>query len=398
MSARATIAVLAVVLSSAALAACGASGGSSSARGVTAQLTASARAEAGGVRLVQVGAFSQPADVTGAPEDPGRVFVVQRTGEVMLILDGHPRARPFLDIAGSVSTQGSDEQGLLGLAFAPDYATSGLFYVDYTTADNDIRVVQYRRSARNPDAADPASGRVVLRIDHHLYANHNGGQLAFGPEGDLYVGVGDGGSEDDPEEKGQNTDTLLGKILRIDPPRRRLHGAGRQSVPRTAGPAGGDLGLRTAQPLALLLRSSDRRSDRRRRRAEPRGGAGLRAGGHGGGRQLRLEHLGGRPPQQAGDGPARGLPGARRQPQRRLLRDHRRLRGPRPIAARLYGRYLFGDYCRAQIESVNLDGGHASGLRATGLSVTATSSFGEDADGHIYIASLDGPVYRLESG
>jgi glucose/arabinose dehydrogenase len=166
--------------------------------------------------------------VTSAPRDPSRVFVVQRTGQVMLLLNGHARTRPFLDITKAVNSQGGQEQGLLGLAFAPDYVRSGLFYVDYTVANNDIRVVQYRRSTRNPNVANPTSARVVLRIDHHSYTNHNGGQLAFGLDGDLYIGVGDGGSEDDPDNNGQSTQTLLGKILRVEPSPR-----GGYTVPRT---------------------------------------------------------------------------------------------------------------------------------------------------------------------
>ena len=102
------------------------------------------------------------------------------------------------------------KQGLLGLAFARDYATSGLFYVDYTIGNNDIRVAQFKRSAGDPDVADASSGRTVITIGHPGQSNHNGGQLAFGPEGLLYVGVGDGGNEGDPEGHGQNTDTLLG--------------------------------------------------------------------------------------------------------------------------------------------------------------------------------------------
>src|SRR5205823_2622807 len=109
--------------------------------------------------------FNQPVAVTGAPGDPSRVFVVQRGGQVMLLVGGHARSRPFLDIGGLVQS-GGGEQGLLGLAFAPDYSHSGLLYVYYTDFNNDIRIVQYRRSA-NPDAADPGSARVVLKIDHH---------------------------------------------------------------------------------------------------------------------------------------------------------------------------------------------------------------------------------------
>ena len=106
----------------------------------------------------------------------------------MLLLKGHVQARPFLDISNLVDSQGSVEQGLLGLAFSPDYAQNGLFYVDYTVAGNDIRVVQYQRSASNANLANPASARLVLAIDHHLYTNHKAGQLARGLAGHYLAG------------------------------------------------------------------------------------------------------------------------------------------------------------------------------------------------------------------
>jgi glucose/arabinose dehydrogenase len=201
-----------------ALVACGAGSPARSERlsGSAGRSASSAAPVHKGLRLVKVGSFREPVYVTGAPGDASRLFVAQRSGQVMLVQNGRIRARSFLDIGGMVNAEGQ-EQGLLGLAFPPDYARSGRFYVDYTLPSNDIRVVQYRRSASNPDLADPASARTLLTIDHHEYTNHNGGQLAFGPEGDLYIGVDDGGSEGDPKGNGQDTNTLLGKILRISP-------------------------------------------------------------------------------------------------------------------------------------------------------------------------------------
>ncbi len=284
-----------------ALVACGSSGAASSVGSSSSPATsAPAPAGAAKVRLVQVGRFDQPVGVTGAPGDPSRVFVVQRPGQVMLMLNGHAQAQPFLDIGGQVYSEGSDEQGLLGLAFPSNYASSGLFYVDYTVPGNNIRIVQYRRSATNPNVADPASARVLLTIDHHRYTNHNGGQLAFGPEGDLYIGVGDGGSEDDPEDNGQNTDTLLGKILRIDP-----SPDGGYSIP-AGNPFAGRPGKRP-EIWAYGLRNPWRFSFDRATGAlivgdvgpGPPGGDRLPGRRHGCGRQLRLEHLGGRPAQQA---------------------------------------------------------------------------------------------------
>ena len=226
------------------------------------------------------------------------------------MLTGHKRSQPFLNIAGSVYAQGGDEQGLLGIAFPPDYTTSGRFYVYYTVPGNDIKIVQFRRSAGNANLADPASARTVLTIDHHAFTNHNGGQLAFGREGDLYIGVGDGGSEGDPDRNGQNTGTLLAKILRIAPSPN-----GGYTIPASnpfvgqRGKRAGDLGVRPAQPVALLLRPRDRRHGHRRRRAGSLGGARLRRRRHRRRSELRLERLGGR---SAASTPARRRTRSRR--------------------------------------------------------------------------------------
>ena len=348
---------------------------------------------------MQVGRFRQPVVVSGAPGDSSRVFVVQRAGQVMLMLNGHTQAQPFLNISNLVDSEGSDEQGLLGLAFPSNYTSSGLFYVDYTIAGNDIRVVQYRRSAGDADLANPASARVVLTIDHHLYANHNGGQLAFGREGDLYIGVGDGGNEDDPDNNGQNTDTLLGKILRIDP-----SPGGGYTIPPT-NPFVGQSGKR-AEIWAYGLRNPWRFSF-------DRATGDLIVGDVGQDLQEEVDYV--RAGTGAGanygwsiwEGDRRNKPGnAPHAVFPNLVALHSSgycaIIGGYVVRDRslpsLYGRYLFGDYCRPQIESVKLSRGHATDLHATGMNVSETSSFGEDAQGHVYIASLSGPVYRITSG
>jgi glucose/arabinose dehydrogenase len=385
------------------LAGCGAGSGASSHS--SPQLATAAHeatttpAAAAKLRLVQVGTFRQPVGVTGAPGDPSRVFVVQRAGHVALILDGHTRAQPFLNITNVAYSQGSDEQGLLGLAFAPNYSSSGLFYVDYTVAGNDIRVVQYRRSASNANLANPASARVVLTIDHHKYTNHNGGQLAFGREGDLYIAVGDGGSEDDPEDNGQNTDTLLGKILRIDP-----SPSGGYTIPPT-NPFVGEPGKR-AEIWAYGLRNPWRFSFDRSTGDLIIGDVGqdlqeevdFAAAGSGGGANYGWSIWEGDRRNKPGNTPHAVFPV--------LIARHSAgycaIIGGYVVRDRslpsLYGRYLFGDYCRSQIESVKLGRGSAAGLHATGLDVSSTSSFGEDTVGHLYITSLNGPVYRIAAG
>jgi glucose/arabinose dehydrogenase len=351
------------------------------------------------VRLVRVASFRQPVYLTGAPGDPRRVFVVQRTGQVMLLLNGHPQARPFLEIGRSVYWSGNEEQGLLGLAFPSNYTRTGLFYVYYTIANSDIKVVQYKRSGSNANLADPASARVVLTIDHHKNSNHNGGQLAFGPEGHLYIGVGDGGSENDPDNNGQNTDTLLAKILRIDP-----SAGGGYTIPR-GNPFVGQARKRS-EIWAYGLRNPWRFSF-------DRSTGDLIVGDVGQDRQEEIDFIPARTGAGANygwsvwEGDRRNKPGdASRAVRPALVTQHSdgycAIIGGYVVRDRslpsLYGRYLFGDNCREAIQSVKLGRGGATGLRATGLSVSRTSSLGEDARGRIYVISLGGPIYRIAGG
>ena len=155
-----------------------------------------------------------PLFVGHAGDGSGRLFVIEQGGRIRVIRDGRLVPDPFLDIGGRISSGG--ERGLLGLAFSPGYSDDGRFFVNYTDPAGDTAVAEYRVSADDPDRADPASERVVLRIDQP-YPNHNGGGLAFGPDGLLWIGTGDGGAGGDPEGRAQRLDTLLGKFLRIDP-------------------------------------------------------------------------------------------------------------------------------------------------------------------------------------
>lgn len=166
-------------------------------------------------------ALDQPLYAIAPPGDP-RLFVVEQTGRIRILIDGQLAEAPFLDLSGSVSSGG--EQGLLGLAFHPDYASNGRFFVDYTDTSGDTRIVAYQVSA-DPAVADSASATELLRIDQP-YANHNGGWLGFGPDGYLYLGMGDGGSRGDPQNRAQNPGELLGKILRID-----VNGAAPYGIP-----------------------------------------------------------------------------------------------------------------------------------------------------------------------
>jgi len=163
--------------------------------------------------LPLVSGVSQPVHVTNAGDGSGRIFVVEQGGRIRIIRNGVLEATPFLDIAGRVGCCG--ERGLLSVAFPPGYATKGRFYVNYTNKSGNTVVARYRLTT-NPDVADPGSEQVVLTVSQP-YSNHNGGQLAFGPnDGYLYIGMGDGGSGGDPENRAQNPAELLGKLLRID--------------------------------------------------------------------------------------------------------------------------------------------------------------------------------------
>jgi glucose/arabinose dehydrogenase len=160
-----------------------------------------------------VNGLQKPTYLTHAGDGSGRLFITEQVGRIRLVVDGQLLGQPFLDISSLVGSRAS-EQGLLSIAFHPRYASNGYFFVNYTDVRGDTVVARYHVSS-DPNVADPESGTVLLTIDQP-YANHNGGQLHFGPDGYLYIGMGDGGSAGDPQNNGQRLDTLLGKLLRID--------------------------------------------------------------------------------------------------------------------------------------------------------------------------------------
>ena len=186
-----------------------------------------------GIRATVVGAFTAPTYIAAPPGDTHRLFVVQQSGQIELIKDGG-KPTTFLDLSSEVTFVGG-EQGLLSMAFAPDYATSGRFYVYYTSKNCpdppgcDEHVSEF---TANPggDTANPSSEKVLITIPHPTESNHNAGQLQFGPDGDLYVSVGDGGGGNDTEMNAQHKTTLLGKILRISPQADRVFDPGRQPI------------------------------------------------------------------------------------------------------------------------------------------------------------------------
>jgi glucose/arabinose dehydrogenase len=190
------------------------------------------------VALERVARLEKPVYLTQPPGPGSQLYVVQKTGRVRILNNDRLQPRAFLDIRRRVESRGKgDEQGMLSIAFPPDYPDSGLFYVAYTDRSDGLRVVEFRRSAADPLLADPGSARTVLRIPQPT-PKHHGGLLLFGPDGYLYIGSGDGGPSGDPDDVAQSKRTLRGKILRIDPrqgerPRPRTR-KGRRVQPKPA--------------------------------------------------------------------------------------------------------------------------------------------------------------------
>ncbi len=170
-----------------------------------------------------VSGLTDPVFVTNAGDGSNRLFIIEQTGQILVYKNGGLLSTPFLNIAGLISnfTGVNGEQGLLCLAFDPNYSSNGIFYITYTTTNNDpaflytTTLARYHVSSGSPDQADPLSGAVLLSIPKK-YTNHNGGMIAFGPDGYLYMSMGDGGSGGDPDNNAQNLDTMLGKLLRLD--------------------------------------------------------------------------------------------------------------------------------------------------------------------------------------
>jgi glucose/arabinose dehydrogenase len=364
--------------------------------GSVATTTGGAAAE-GAVRLQKVGTFDAPVYVTTPPGDNSRLFVVEQGGKVRVVRDGKTLDTPFLDVSDDVTSGG--EQGLLSIAFAPDYATSGLFYVFYTNTDGDERVVEYKR--RSEDVADPGSARQVL-LQQDSEPNHNGGLLLFGPDKLLYVGLGDGGGAGDqhgPRGNGQSLGTLLGKILRIDP---RASGGQPYTVPPDnpfanrsgAKPEIYSYGLRNPWRFSFDRRTGDMTiGDVGQNEVEEidfvRTGRGSGA------------NFGWRP----FEGNDRFAPGEKAPGAIRPVITERHADGNCSITGGVVirdpklkawnGRYVFGDFCRGVIQTAVLSSGRARNKTDRKLRVESLSSFGEDASGRVYATSLDGPVYRF---
>ena len=384
------------------LVACGGSGDDADGRPSSPAASPAASGESGaasaarGVRLRKVADFDAPVYVTSPPGDRARQFVVEQGGRVMVVRDGRKLRTPFLDIRGQVTAGG--EQGMLSIAFPPDYADSGLFYVYFTDNDQNQRIVEYKRASA--DRADPGSARLVLRMPDRE-SNHNGGLLLFGPDGLMYVGTGDGGGGGDmhgARGNAQNLGSLLGKILRIDP----RAGGGRPYQVPGSNPFVGRSGAR-GEVYSYGLRNPWRFAFDRRTGDLSIGDVGQNAyeeidsvrRGAGRGANFGWRPFEGRSRYTDGE----SAPGAIGPV---VVRSHSdgncSITGGVVVRDRslsLRGRYLFGDFCRGRIESARLTPGRARDVRNTSLKVSSLSSFGEDAQGRVYVVSLEGPVYRI---
>ena len=306
-----------------------------------------------------------PVFLTSAPGDTQNLYVVEKGG-VVKVVDSVSKAvvRVFIDISGRVSN--GSEQGLLGLAFDPAYATSGEFYLSYTNTVGDSVIARYRRSTVNPNVGDPASEVVVLFVDQP-FANHNGGMIAFGPaDGYLYIGLGDGGSGNDPGNRAQNMNELLGKLLRIDV----------RTQPYTV-PADNPFVMQMgARPeiWSLGLRNPWRFSFDRTLRDLYIGDVGQNAveeinvatvgNGAGRGARLRVENQGGNVLHQSWARKLRRYrpPGSNRRVSafKRRLFGYWRLRLPWRRDSALRGTYFYADFCAAFVRSFRLDNGMAT--------------------------------------
>ncbi len=304
------------------------------------------------------------------------LYVVEQGGLVRVVEAGKIREQPFLDVRAR--TRAGGEQGLLGLAFAPDYATSRQFVVNYTDRNGDTRVVRYRSDGAK---ALPASARQLLFVKQP-YANHNGGMVAYGKDGLLYVGMGDGGSGGDPENRAQSPGSLLGKILRLDPSR------------PGSKPAIVALGVRNPWRFSFDRRTGD-----------------LWVGDVGQGSIEEVDHVA---------WPWQGLlnfgwdvyegrasfeskalgPGRLVKP----VAQYSHARGCSITGGYVYrgsavpaaaGRYFYGDYCSGTVWSLKLVGGAARQIRAEPFTVANLTSFGEDGTGELYAVSGNGVLYRL---
>ena len=327
--------------------------------------------------------FDSAVYVTAPRSEPGKLYVVEQPGVIRVLDNGKLRPQPFMDIRSRVTSGG--EQGLLSMAFDPNYAKNHRFFVYFNDKSGDVRVFKFRS---NGTVGLPSTGVSLLDVNHREFSNHNGGQLQFGPDGLLYAGTGDGGSGGDPHNHSQNLSSRLGKMLRINVNKR---GARWQ----VAG-----YGLRNPWRFSFDRLTHD-----------------LYIGDVG---QDHWEEVDVRTPRQwrglnnygwrVWEGRTRYTPGQQVNSRGTLVfpivvYSHSQgcsitggyvYRGRSIVSA--HGRYFYGDYCSGTIWSLRTSKGRlVGGVRREPFKIASLSSFGEDAAGELYATSLDGTVYKLSS-
>lgn len=336
--------------------------------------------------------FARPVHVTHAGDE--RLFVVAQAGVIWVLDgDGSRLEQPFLDIHELVGSQGN-EQGLLSVAFHPQFQDNGWFFVDYTDVRGDTVVARYTVSS-DPDVADPGSAEIILAADQP-YANHNGGQLQFGPDGYLYVGLGDGGSQGDPHGNGQRLDTFLGKILRIDINSGQPYGVPPDNPDLGPGalPEIWAYGLRNPWRFSFDRATGDMYIGDVGQNAyeeidfQPAGVGGLNYGWN----ILEGNH-------EFAGGSTEGLT----PPIAEISQQggHCSITGGYVYRGRalpqLNGVYVFGDFCSGVVWGLLRDSGGTWQQAQLFSTPFRISSFGEDRAGELYLVDLSGGVYRLQA-
>jgi glucose/sorbosone dehydrogenase len=332
--------------------------------------------------LVSLGTFETPTYAAAPASDPSRVFVTEKAGRVRLIVDGTVQVAPFIDLTSIVRSSDS-ERGLLSIAFAPDYATSGTFYV-YLTAKSpvgEIQVWQYQRSAADPNLADAGSGRLLIAIPHTDAANHNGGTVQVTADGKVWLATGDGGGGDNQYGHSQDPSSRLGKLLRLDPgvagtpPVEQLAQGLRNPFRFSFTPDGtiviADVGQGAYEEIDVGAAANY--------------GWPCREGLHAYLTDPGCDHATTADPvlekSHSGDGFCAIVGGY-------VVRD--------PGLPTLLGRYVYGDNCNQGLRSVDLAA--PSGDAPAGISVPVLAGVGEDACGRLLVVSLAGPVSRVVDG
>jgi glucose/arabinose dehydrogenase len=339
--------------------------------------------------------------LTAPAGDLSRLFIVEKTGRVRIVKDGTLLPEPFLDLSAQVS--GGDEQGLLGLAFPPDYGTTGRFLVHYTNTEGDTRLSVFQVSP-NADIADGSSEQVILTADQP-FSNHNGGQIAYGPDGYLYLGLGDGGGSNDPGGRGQDLAELLGSILRLD-----VQSGTSYTVPEDnpfvgqqpdARPEVWSYGLRNPWRFSFDRANGDLyiadvgQNEIEELDVAPAASGGGRGVNYGWSIMEGSQCLGGGQCDQSG----LALPAF----------EYNHTEGCSITGGYVYrgsalpalqGLYFYGDFCQGWVHSLRYVAGTVSevtdwpALRAAG----SLTSFGEDAAGELYVIEGSGRVSKVVAG